>query len=248
MQCWIENKRCEMDVTLQDILKTLIGTGILSVIVIWWLNRPKQRKEIQAILIDSTSKIIAGLNEYIITLDNRINNQEKLINRLQEHEQENIEVIAALKKDNEELKYKHKVIESEINILKKISGLKPAVWRRCKVYVIDDDKDELDVFAHKLGGNTVIDYRGFTDIDTFLIELKLEHPEYVIIDYRLSDGKTAQYILDALMYEPEIFIISGVAGFEARIRGDKNIHFFEKDDFYVYKISEQILKHISERQ
>lgn len=214
----------------------------------WWLNRPKQRKEMQAILIDSTSKIIAGLNEYIITLDNRINNQDKLIKRLEENEAENVEVIAALKKDNEELKYKHKVIESEIGILKKISGLKPAVWRRCKVYVIDDDTDELDKFAHKLGSNSVIDYSGYTAIDTFLKEVKLEHPEYVIIDYRLNDGKTANDVLEAMEYEPEIFIISGVAGFETRIRGQKNIHFFTKDDFYVYKICEAILKHISERQ
>jgi hypothetical protein len=237
-----------VNVTVQDILKTLIGTGLLTTFVIWWLNRPKQRKEMQAILIDSTSKIIAGLNEYIITLDNRINHQEKLIQKLQEHEEENLEVIKAIKKDNEELKYKHSVIEKEITILKKISGIKPAVWQRCKVYVIDDDPDELDIFAHKLGANTVIDYRGFTNIDTFLVEVKLEYPEYVIIDYRLNDGKTANDVLEAMEYEPEVFIISGVAGFEARIRGQKNIHFFAKDDFYVYKISEQILKHISERQ
>jgi predicted RNase H-like nuclease (RuvC/YqgF family) len=233
-----------MDITVQDVLKLLISTGLLGGGFLWWLNRPKQKREMAAILGETYSKMLEGQKEYIEQLDERIDRQEKLIIELEKHKEEYRSVIDQLKKDNEECKYKHELVQLEIKQLKNKNAFNK--WARDKVYVLDDDPDDLNEFAHKFAGNYVLDYRGFLSISEFMKEVKIQKPEIVVIDYRLAAGKTAEDVLKDLGYEPEVFIMSGSGNYENRFIG-KRVRFFLKDEHYIYKIAMAILKHLTDK-
>ncbi len=238
-----------MDITVQDILKTLIGSGLLAAIILWWLNRPKQKKEIAALLSDTYSKMLDGLNEYIDQLDKRIERQEKMMKELEAENEidkkTNQIVIEQLKKDNEECKYQHGVAELEMLQLKKHNVFK--IWTRDMVYVMDDDHAALLEFKHKFAKISVLDYRGFSDAGEFLTKAKIEQPPIVVIHYRESHAETAEDVIEKIGYEPEIFIMSSEASFEKRFSG-KKVRFFLKDNHYVYKIAQAIIKHLIDKK
>lgn len=233
-----------MDITVTQGILTAGGT-LLAAWYINHLNKPKQKKEIEAIISDQWYKLTERLGEERTELINRINRNDSIIKELEKHKDANIKIIAQLTRDNEELKYQNRVTELEMLQLKRLNDFK--VWKRDLVYLLDDDKDVLDEFEHKFHKISVADFKGFSNNDEFMAATKSNKPAIVVIDYRLDNGKTAEDIIHDLGYEPEIFIMSVNSAYEQRFNG-KKIRFFTKDTHYVYKIAMAIIQHLTEKK
>lgn len=227
-----------MDITVQNVLQILIGSSLVSGLVLWWLNRPKQKREIAALLGQSYSVMFKDQKEHITYLEKRIDNHEEIT----KHNQSQIK---ALKRASEECRYQHQVTELEMIQVKRLNNFLNV--RREMVYVIDDDEDVLKEFEEKFSKISVLDYKGFLKLKDFLDDVRHARPPIVVMDYRLDGGRTAEDIISELGYVPAIFIMSNERGYEKRFYG-KDIQFFVKNDFYIYKISSAILKYLTDKQ
>lgn len=232
-----------MDITVTQLLTAL--STITAGAFLWYLNKPKQKKEIEAIITDQWYKLTERLGEERAELIHRINRNDSIIRELEKHRDDNVKIIAQLTRDNEELKYQNRVTELEMMQLKKLNDFK--IWKRDMVYLLDDDRDVLDEFGHKFNKISVVDFKGFHNNDEFMAATKHNKPAIVVIDYSLGGGKTAEDIIRDLGYEPEIFIMSINASYEQRFHG-KKIRFFPKDSHYIYKIAMAIIQHLAEKK
>lgn len=150
----------------------------------------------------------------------------------------NVQVL--LKREAELCKLQHQITELEMLQLKRHNNFKE--WERDKVFVIDDDLDVLEEFAENFAKTSVLDYRGFHEIKNFMHSVQTEKPPIVVLDHHLGGGTKAHDILHQFGYEPEIFIMSSAASLTV-YKGGK-VRFFIKEDFYVAKITMEILKYL----
>lgn len=236
-----------MEVSAPAILVVLISNGMI--VFMWWLNKPKQKREIEGIVADTNEKYIRLMKSQNEDLIKQVENNTSIIAMLKEKEGKNSHkydaAIAKIERETEECRYQHTIHELEMAQLKKHN--KFAVWHRDMVFVMDDDQDVLDDFRKKFEKSSVLDYKGFIDVDEFIDALHKERPPIVVLDYNVGKGKTAEELIEQFEYEPEIFIMSGLAQYEKKFVG-KRIKFFHKDNhLYVYQIAEEIIRHLTKK-
>jgi len=228
-----------MDTGVQDILKILISNGIL--VLIWWLNRnkdkAKQDKETESIAFRTVAEALEQIRK------ERADDREQIeANRAEALRAKAEAKLAQIQ--NEDCEFEHGI--TRLQLEKVLNRLNMNDWRKSTVFVLDDNELVTKVFTHRFKTIPVVNFKAFTDADICLMMAKNEKPEILILDYHLSETKTADDIIRELGYEPEIFIMSGSRDFEVLYK-DTDIRFFYKDQFYIKNITKAILEHLNHK-
>lgn len=212
--------------------------GSLAIIL---LNKRNAKIQTEGLIADQYYKLTERLKQERDELASRIDKNALLISVLEASASNSRRKLSMLSVDNEEWKFLHEVAELEIKHIKKISEIKN--WQRELVYVLDDDPDVLDEFQEKFSKLSVLDFKGFIDVDIFLEKTREEQPSIVVLDYILDKGQTAQDVIDLLGYKPEIFIMSGERSFIKNFEGG-TVTFFEKGQHFVLLIAKAIIRYL----
>lgn len=193
----------------------------------WMLNKIFNKKEKA-----DTDKIKAEITQMVI-------------NQMQQLNEEYRQEIAELRLDNERCELEHQKTMLELQEMKKQMNYQAKL--KGKVFILDDDFDDLHDFESEFKKISIIDYRGFHDHEEFIESARSERPSIVVMDHRLGNGTTAQDVIGELGYEPEILIMSGVQAFEKIYEG-KRIKFFVKEGQYVMRIAGEVIKYLTAKK
>lgn len=232
-----------MDVSIATVVISATVAGVTAIIVAVVNKHPSvlQKKKQEADIFDM---VRVSLSRHISNLEGRIASNEASIGMLEGQKVEDRKQIEKLKRDNELCKYQHEVAKLEQAQIRKQMFHKELILET--VFVLDDDKEDLEEFKEKFDPISVIHYRGFTDAKEFLRVAKEERPGIMVMDYNLG-YTNAEEVLRQIEYEPEVFIISGLKGFQAKFKG-KNVTFFHKDRDYVFEIAIAIIKYLNNKK
>lgn len=213
----------------------------------------KIHEEKNSIVVQQYDKLIDRLNIEYERLRERLQREQsgllqrieentKIIHDLQTASEEDNRRILHMEKDNEECKYQHSIVGLELKLIKaQHQNIQPTKQIVC---VLDDDEEVLEEFKEKFDKIAILDFCGFSDAEAFMSHILENRPEVIVSDYRLI-GYTAEDIIEALPYKPEIFIMSGSPLPPSHRLRSPNIHFFLKEQHYVYKIAAAIIQHLN---
>lgn len=222
-----------MNETVQTIILNA-GFGLAGTGLMYLLFAKKHKAETEGIVVDQFNKLAAAQDKRIDDLDSQVEHgrveREELKRKVKEAEQA-----------NEDCEFEHGITRLQLN--KALRKLSMTDWIKATVFVLDDQKVVTDVFAHRFKTIPVVYFKAFTDPLLCLKEAQKERPEILVLDYILGDNRTAEDIIKALGYEPEIFIMSGSKENEARFKGT-DIKFFYKDRFFIKNITRAILEYL----
>jgi hypothetical protein len=201
----------------------LLGGGLFQ--ALW--GRKLTKAQVESIILQDNERLLK-----------KIEINEKKIKVLQDE-------AALAKADNEECKLLHSLFELEIVYLKKNNAFHGIEHKN--VFVVDDDPEDLEEFRKIFDKSSVLDYKGYLNIEDFLKDVTVVKPPCVVIDFNL--GKmTAVQVIDRLGYEPEIFIMSGEAGYEKRFLTNSRVRFFIKEGHYVFEIAQAVIKYLIDKK